>query len=144
MIPTDDAGRKALPLWTFLTEYFPDAILAMVRVSVAGQRQHQPDEPAYKIRWAREKSRDQFNTAVRHLWDHSMGNVRDTDGEYHLAKAAWRICAALQLQIERDGSHDPEPLGKWLEDPHEPSMAERVDMERDPVLYPVWKGKEAA
>ena len=30
------------------------------------------------------------------------GTVRDADGQYHLAKAYWRIGAALQLQIEAD------------------------------------------
>ena len=98
-LPTKDAERKALPLWTFLTEFFPDAIIELVRVAQAGNEQHSPGEP---LHWARGKSMDQLNTAARHLWDHSTGAVKDTDGMYHLAKAAWRVLAELQLRIEKD------------------------------------------
>ena len=66
-LPTDDKARKALPIFTYLTEYFPDATLAEVGVSVAGNEQHNPGQP---LHWARGKSTDQLNTAFRHLWDH--------------------------------------------------------------------------
>lgn len=101
-LPIDDKERKMLPILTFLTEYFPDAILAMVRVCVAGNIQHNPELAPADIKWARGKSADQLNTAFRHLWDHKVGLAKDSDGQYHLAKAMWRIGAALQLQIERD------------------------------------------
>lgn len=98
-LPTSDKERKALPLLTYLTEYFPDATLAELGVSVAGNLQHNPGEP---LHWAREKSKDQLNTAFRHLWDHKTGTTKDTDGQYHLAKAIWRLKAELQLLIEAD------------------------------------------
>lgn len=98
-LPTEDQLRKALPILTYLTEYFPDATLAEVAVSVAGNQQHNPGQP---LHWAREKSKDQLNTAFRHLWDHKMGIKKDTDGQYHLAKAIWRLKAELQLTIEKD------------------------------------------
>lgn len=98
-LPTEDALRKALPILTYLTEYFPDATLAEVAVSVAGNDQHNPGQP---LHWAREKSKDQLNTAFRHLWDHKMGITKDTDGQYHLAKAIWRLKAELQLTIEAE------------------------------------------
>ena len=100
-LPTDDKARKAMPIFTYLTEYFPDATLAEVGVAVAGNEQHNPGEP---LHWAREKSTDQLNTAFRHLWDHKRGTVKDIDGQYHLAKAIWRLKAELQLQIEKDNS----------------------------------------
>lgn len=100
-LPTDDKARKAMPILTYLTEYFPDATLAEVAVSVAGNEQHNPGEP---LHWAREKSKDQLNTAFRHMWDHKRGTVKDIDGQYHLAKAIWRLKAELQLQIERDNA----------------------------------------
>jgi hypothetical protein len=100
-LPTDDKARKALPILTYLTEYFPDATLAEVRVAVAGNEQHNPGEP---LHWARDKSTDQLNTAFRHLWDHKRGTTKDIDGEYHLAKAVWRLKAALQLLIEFDNA----------------------------------------
>ena len=100
-LPTDNAERKALPIWTHLIEYFPDAFLEVVRVSVLGNQQHNPGEPMH---WARGKSTDQMNTAARHMFDHSRGALRDIDGAYHLAKAVWRLSAELQLTIERERS----------------------------------------
>jgi hypothetical protein len=101
-LPTDNEARKRLPILTFLTEYFPDAVLEMVKVSVAGNIQHNPELEPADIKWSRGKSTDQLNTAFRHLWDHKTGTVKDVDGQYHLAKTAWRVLAQLQLQIEAD------------------------------------------
>jgi hypothetical protein len=98
-LPTEDAARKRLKLWTFMFDYFPDAWLAIVEVAVAGNEQHNKGQPMH---WAREKSTDQMNTAFRHQWDYGRGVKRDTDGQYHLAKAAWRLMAQLQLDIEAD------------------------------------------
>jgi hypothetical protein len=110
-LPKDNALRKALPLFTFLTEYFPDAILELVKVSVAGNMQHNPGEPMH---WARGKSMDQLNTAQRHMWDYATtGPYNDEPplppeilaaigGEppMHLANAAWRLLAQIQLDCE--------------------------------------------
>ena len=98
-LPTDDKSRKALPIFDGLLMYFPDACLAVAEVSRVGNEQHNPGEP---LHWARGKSMDQMNTAVRHQMDHGMGRKRDTDGTWHLAKAAWRNLAALQLAIEAE------------------------------------------
>lgn len=98
-LPTEDAARKELKLWDFQFGYFPDAWLAVVRVAVAGNKQHNPGEP---LHWAREKSTDQLNTAFRHQWDYGRGIKKDTDGQYHLAKAIWRLSAQLQLDIEAE------------------------------------------
>lgn len=95
----DYATRKKWGIWTFLTEYFPDTILAVLDVSVKGNDQHNPGEP---LHWSREKSTDQLNTAIRHAWDHSRGLKKDTDGCWHLAKAIWRLSAELQLEIEKE------------------------------------------
>jgi hypothetical protein len=97
MLPTDYKARKALPLYTFLTQYFPDAIVELVKVSVAGNEQHNPGEP---LHWERSKSQDQLNTAMRHQFDHGAGRVYDEDGTMHLAKAAWRLLAEIQLISE--------------------------------------------
>lgn len=106
-LPTDDKARKALPIWSFLLEYFPDAQLAVVDVAVKGNDQHNPGQP---LHWARGKSTDQMNTAFRHMWDHGRGTAKDTDGAYHLAKAIWRLSAELQLTIERE-REEIEPAG---------------------------------
>ncbi len=97
--PDSPEGRKEHPVFTGVLMYFPDAIAAVARVSKLGNDQHNPGE---KLHWAREKSTDQTNTATRHMMDHGVGNTKDTDGTYHLAKAAWRILAELQLTIEKE------------------------------------------
>ena len=103
MLPTDNTERKALPVYTFLTKYFPLAFLEVVRVAVAGDKQHGNTGP--EIQWAREKSTDQLNTALRHLMDYGMGRRHDTDGRAHLAKAICRLSA--QLQLDEEASRKP-------------------------------------
>lgn len=98
-LTTDAAARKKLQMWTFLMEYFPDAFLAVLDVSIVGNEQHNKGQP---LHWARDKSTDQMNTAFRHMWDYGRGTTKDIDGCYHLAKAIWRLSAQLQLTIEAD------------------------------------------
>jgi hypothetical protein len=107
-LPTDDKSRKALPIFTGFLMYFPDVPGAVAAVSKAGNYQHNPGEP---LHWAREKSTDQMNTAMRHMMDHGQGNIKDTDGTYHLAKAIWRLSAELQLTIEREAKAASRTLG---------------------------------
>ena len=106
-LPTDDKARKALPIFDGVLMYFPDAIAAVAAVSKAGNDQHNPGQP---LHWARGKSMDQMNTAVRHMMDHGTGVRQDVDGTWHLAKAAWRILAELQLTIE---AANTAPLPTW-------------------------------
>lgn len=102
-LPTEHHARKALPIFDGVVMYFPDAMAAISEVSVTGNEQHSPGEP---LHWARGKSMDQFNTALRHMIDHRRGNVFDIEKSgtrtRHLAKAAWRVLAALQLSIEEE------------------------------------------
>jgi hypothetical protein len=98
-LPTDYDQRKSLPIFEGCIMYFPLALLAVSEVSRLGNEQHNPGEP---LHWARGKSMDQYNTAVRHMMDHRLGGRYDTDGGRHLAKAAWRVLAALQLDIEQE------------------------------------------
>jgi Domain of unknown function (DUF5664) len=99
VLPTDAKERKASPIWTGLMLYFPAVWAAVAKVSVLGNAQHNPGEP---LHWARGKSMDQMDAAFRHMLDHSAGATKDTDGAYHLAKAIWRLCAELQLTIEKE------------------------------------------
>ncbi len=98
LFPDSAQGRKDHPVFTGVLMYFPHAIAAISRVSKKGNDQHNPGEP---LHWARSKSTDQTDTALRHMMDHGTGTPLDEDGEYHLAKAAWRIMAELELTIER-------------------------------------------
>ena len=99
MIPTDDRERKEVKLYDFMFHYFPHAWLAVANVAVVGNRQHNPGEPMH---WARGKSRDQMNSAFRHLMDYGCGTKLDTDGQPHLAKVIWRLMAQLQLDLEAE------------------------------------------
>lgn len=96
-ITTDRQARKEMPVVRGLLDYFPLAALAVANCSFIGNEQHNPGEPMH---WAREKSTDQVDCAVRHLMERGK---RDTDGVRHSTKAAWRCLASLQLEIEADG-----------------------------------------
>ena len=98
-LPTDPKARKAMPAWTGVMLYFPGVWGEVAKVSVLGNAQHNPGEP---LHWERGKSADQMDAAFRHMLDHSTGDKKDTDGAWHLAKAIWRLCAELQLTIEKE------------------------------------------
>ena len=95
-LPSDAKERKQVPLWSGLVQYFPDALAAVAHLSYVGNEQHNPGQP---LHWAREKSADQEDTLLRHLWD--KGTV-DTDGVRHSTKLAWRALAILQLELEQE------------------------------------------
>jgi hypothetical protein len=99
--------EEKLPVWTFLTEYFPDAFEEVVRVAVSGNAQHENDGPT--IKWDRSKSPDHMNKALRHMLKHARGKKLDTDGRAHIGKAIWRLSAQLQLDIEAARSKEPKP-----------------------------------
>jgi hypothetical protein len=93
--------RKETPVWSGVLQYFPDAIQAVARVSFKGDAKHNgPNDGARKIQWARGKSMDQEDCVVRHMM--TPDEIDPDTGETHLAHAAWRALAALQLQIERN------------------------------------------
>lgn len=113
-LPRDYDGRKGFPLLTFLTAYFPDAIEALVRLSIQGNVQHSISTPAEqpfflptdRIAWDRAKSTEELETLMRHLWDHTrakrgVGDLFDTDGHLHIVKALWRAGTEAQRTIER-------------------------------------------
>lgn len=87
--------RKETPVYSGVLKYFPDAIMEVARVSLAGNKQHHPDEP---LHWDRSKSTDELDALSRHLID--AGKI-DSDGIRHSAKVAWRALANLQKEIEK-------------------------------------------
>ncbi len=95
-LTSDPAQRKTVPMCTGLLDYFPDALAAVAHVSYVGNQQHNPGQP---LHWARGKSTDEADTAIRHLRDRG---TLDSDGLRHSAKAAWRVLALLQKEIEAD------------------------------------------
>jgi hypothetical protein len=107
---SDNKTRKTKwPVWDYMFKYFPLAFLEEVRVAVLGNEQHNPGQP---LHWAREKSTDQLNTAMRHLFDYAEAKAkgvtmpRDEVGNAVLAQAVWRLKAQLQLDLEQEAK-DP-------------------------------------
>lgn len=127
MLPTTDKDRKAIPLYTFMFGYFVKAWLAVCNVAVVGNNQHNPGE---QLHWAREKSTDQMNTAWRHQFDYGMGIKKDTDGQWHLAKAIWRLSAQLQLDIEQEEREE------IISELHEDAVRRDIEAELDSALSP--------
>jgi len=93
-LPTESKKRKGYPVASGVLDYFPDALIAISKVSKAGNDQHNPGEP---LHWAREKSTDHSDTLIRHFLERG---TLDSDGQRHSAKMAWRALAILQLEIE--------------------------------------------
>lgn len=98
-LPDDRDARNALPIWDGVITYFPDAWAEISKVSVLGNKQH--NLGSEKLYFNRNVSTDHANKVMRHMLDHASGKTFDTDGTYHLAKAAWRALAALQVAIEK-------------------------------------------
>ncbi len=94
-IPTDDAARKALPVFQGCVEYFPDSLVAVAELSKIANDQHNPGEP---LHWAKEKSTDELGSLTRHLLGIAKNGpeARDADGILEATKIAWRALANLQ------------------------------------------------
>lgn len=101
-LPADAADRKAAPITTGCIDYFPLALAEVARISKRGNDQHNPGQP---LHWARGKSADHADCIGRHLIE--RGTI-DSDGMRHTAKAAWRMLALLQEELELAAGWTPE------------------------------------
>lgn len=108
IIKGDAKQRKGLPIATGVIDYFPRAFAAIAEVSRIGNDQHNPGQP---LHWSKEKSYDHANTAVRHLIDRG---TLDSDGARHSAKAAWRVLANLEIEIQAEEG-DAEAIRQVME-----------------------------
>lgn len=96
ILPEDPKERKNYPVSSGVLDYFPDALVAISEVSKRGNDQHNPGLP---LRWTRDKSGDEADTCIRHFLQRG---TYDSDGNRHTAKAAWRLLALLQKEIESE------------------------------------------
>ena len=86
-LPSDAQERKAIPVYTGIIKYFPDAIVEISKVSLKGGIQHGLTPET--LHWDRSKSGDELDAMMRHLIDEDWAQV------------AWRALENLQKQIER-------------------------------------------
>lgn len=97
--------RKEYPMATGLLDYFPDACAEVAHVSFLGNQKHNPGQP---LHWSRAKSADHADCVVRHY-----STRTGMDGHVlHLAEAAWRAMADLQIALEEKFKLDPPPGAK--------------------------------
>lgn len=95
---SDSKLRKATPIVAGCLDYFPDALAAVARLSVAANEKHNPGEP---LHWSKGKSNDHAECIVRHLMD--RGKIDEEFGLSHTVMVAWRALALLQTEIETVG-----------------------------------------
>lgn len=96
--------RKATPVFTGFAMYFPKAMKYVSQVSLAGNKQHHPDEP---LHWDKSKSTDETDALLRHLIDAGPdGTEMDTDGILHAGKVAWRAMAYLERVLDKTGDNE--------------------------------------
>lgn len=94
--------RKEYPMATGCIDYFPDALAEVSHVSFLGNQKHNPGQP---LHWSRSKSADHADCVIRHY-----STRGDMDGQVlHLAEAAWRALADLQLALEAKHNLAPPP-----------------------------------
>lgn len=91
--------RKEQPIYSGVLAYFPDALLEVSKVSMAGNKKHNPGTP---LHWDKSKSTDEPDALLRHLTDHARGEVFDDDGQRHLSKVVWRSLSYLQRELEKE------------------------------------------
>lgn len=92
------AERKRFPIYSGVLAYFPDALARVAEVSFMGNEKHNPGQP---LHWSRQKSADHKDCAARHLIQSQWEDLTEQGAEDHLAEAAWRILAALQIREEQ-------------------------------------------
>lgn len=92
----ESARRKASPVYSGVLNYFPDALMAVARVSKAGNDKHNPGQP---LHWSRGKSNDHLDCAARHML--TPYEIDGDSKEVHLANAVWRLLAELQIHQEK-------------------------------------------
>ncbi len=99
VMPTGSDERKRIPLASGVLDYFPNALVEVARLSVAGNDKHNPGKP---LHWSRGKSNDHADTIMRHLVD--RGTLDPEDGIRHSTKVAWRALALLEEELLAAGA----------------------------------------
>lgn len=88
VLPEDAQARKDIPVYSGFITYFPDAIVAVSKLSLVGGLQH--GQTRETLHWDRTKSTDHTDALMRHLIEEDWTAV------------AWRALAQLQKSIEEE------------------------------------------
>lgn len=128
-LPTDSNERKDVPMWGGLLRYFPAALAAVARISLKGDRKHNPENTGLPFH-ARGKSTDHDDCVIRHTLDKTdllaaieRNEYADTEEKAALIDAmleeaacrAWRSLADYQELAERFGRAPIAPGAKLPE-----------------------------
>jgi hypothetical protein len=125
VLPDMAGERKTVPILTGAVDYFPLALAEVAKISYEGNKQHNPGEP---LHWARHKSSDHGDCVLRHLIERG---TLDTDGQRHTAKAAWRILALLQEELEQAAGWTPAAKQSVLDVVREKKIAADREIARE-------------
>lgn len=126
LFPSSADARKGVPLYSGVFRYFLAALSGVARVSLAGSRQHHGSDELFHDR---SKSADEADAMLRHLAESEFGDGRDSDGELHIDKFAWRALSIAQKYHERHGAaiapaaRNVPPIRYGELVPHEMAMA---------------------
>lgn len=101
MLPSDAKARKDIPIYSGFIKYFPKTMIAVAKLSMIGNEQHNPGEP---LHWDKSKSTDQLDTLIRHLIE--VGTL-DSDRVPHDVKIAWRACANCENYLDEHPWDEP-------------------------------------
>lgn len=120
LFPDNDKVRKMLPIFKYLTRYFPKAHREVTKVCVVNNVRYNPDRSPADINWNRGKSPDQLGSAFRHMAEaevdgkvfedvpKDIAEITGITQVYVLAEAMWRLGAELELTIEREEAAEAE------------------------------------
>lgn len=118
LFPDNDKVRKMLPIFKYLTRYFPKAHREVTKVCVVNNVRYNPGRSPADINWNRGKSPDQLGSAFRHMAEaevdgkvfedvpKDIAEITGIEKVYVLAEAMWRLGAELELTIEREEAKD--------------------------------------
>lgn len=89
-LPTEDSERAQYPIWTYLSEYFPNATLAVVKHSYDANVKHNGE--GSKMQWNYNASVGDGNQLMRHLWEAMDAAEKGEEdlAAYHFAAVHWR------------------------------------------------------
>lgn len=124
-LPTDSDERKDVPVLSGCMNYFPAALAWIARISVKGDRKHNPENAGNPPFHARGKSMDHGDCIVRHTMDIEdlKAHLKRTDLVPNNSPAihqlleeaayrAWRSCAELQQLCEDYGGAPLAPAAR--------------------------------